>query len=85
MPGRMGAGVAVKEQDRRPGAAMPDAERRLADADPLECEPLEQRPAILATPGQLLMREATSYFLTEERCPGVSPPGIAFRISSAFA
>ena len=32
---------------------------------------------------QGVMRIATSYFVTEVRCPGVSPAGIAFSISSA--
>jgi hypothetical protein len=31
---------------------------------------------------QGVMRIATSYFVTEERCPGVSPAGIAFSVSS---
>ena len=32
--------------------------------------------------GQGVMRIATSYFVTELRCPGVSPAGIAFSVSS---
>jgi hypothetical protein len=31
---------------------------------------------------QLFMRVATLYFVTDVRCPGVSPAGIAFKISS---
>jgi hypothetical protein len=31
---------------------------------------------------QFFMRVATLYFVTEVRCPGVSPAGIAFKISS---
>ena len=33
---------------------------------------------------QRFMRVATLYFVTEVRCPGVSPAGIALRTSSPF-
>ena len=33
---------------------------------------------------QLFMRVATLYFVTDVRCPGVSPAGIALKISSPF-
>ena len=34
------------------------------------------------SPGHAVMRLATSYFVTEVRCPGVSLPGIALSASS---
>ena len=75
----------MEEQDRRAGPTVANAERRFADVDSLELEVVEHRPAILSSAGQLLMRIATSYLDTDDRCPGVSPAGIALRISSAFA
>ena len=40
------------------------------------------RGGLIDASDQGVMRTATSYFVTEERCPGVSPAGIAFSVSS---
>jgi hypothetical protein len=40
------------------------------------------RGGLIDAGDQGVMRTATSYFVTEERCPGVSPAGIAFSVSS---
>jgi hypothetical protein len=41
MPGDVRARVAVQQQERRPGAAVPHAQLRRADVHPLQREPLE--------------------------------------------
>ncbi len=66
------------KENRAPGVGVADA----LGATTARAHPLSHGGGPIEAGDQGVMRIATSYFVTEERCPGVSPAGIAFSISS---
>ena len=71
-------------ENRAPGVDLADALIAFRERErlPLGSHRCALGPVWIDAGDQVVMRIATSYFVTEERCPGVSPAGIALRISS---